>query len=89
MLLMVPLLPVLLLLLLACMARSALVWCICVCLCLCCSLVVTAAGLLGVSVQDALEAYGLYFVQHVEDQVGRKWVEADDASNFQSSEYHS
>jgi hypothetical protein len=36
---------------------------------LCCSLVVTAAGLLGVSVNDALEAYGLYFVQHVEDQV--------------------
>jgi hypothetical protein len=35
-----------------------------------CSLVVTAAGLLGVSVNDALEAYGLYFVQHVEDQVG-------------------
>jgi hypothetical protein len=35
-----------------------------------CSLVVTAAGLLGVSVSDALEAYGLYFVQHVEDQVG-------------------
>lgn len=33
------------------------------------SLVVTAAGILGVSVNDALEAYGLYFVQHVEDQV--------------------
>lgn len=41
-----------------------------VCRCLCvCSLVVTAAALLGVSVNDALEAYGLYFVQHVEDQV--------------------
>jgi len=35
-----------------------------------CSLVVTAAGLLGVQVSDALEAYGLYFVQHVADQVG-------------------
>jgi hypothetical protein len=33
-------------------------------------LVITAAGLLGVQVPDALEAYGLYFVQHVQDQVG-------------------
>lgn len=33
------------------------------------SLVVTAAGLLGVSVNDALEAYGQFFFQHVADQV--------------------
>jgi hypothetical protein len=31
--------------------------------------VVTAAGLLGVSVNDALEAYGNYFIQHVQGQV--------------------
>jgi hypothetical protein len=35
-----------------------------------CSLVITAAAILGVSVNDALEAYGVYFVKHVEQQVG-------------------
>jgi hypothetical protein len=34
-----------------------------------CSLVVTAAGILGISVNDALEAYGNYFIQHVQGQV--------------------
>lgn len=33
------------------------------------SLVITAAGILGVSVNAALEAYGNYFVRHVADQV--------------------
>ncbi|KAF8066284.1 Gucy1b1 [Scenedesmus sp. PABB004] len=31
-------------------------------------IVVTAAGILGVSVNDALEAYGLYFIQYLSDQ---------------------
>jgi len=33
------------------------------------SLVVAAANLLGVSVTQALEAYGTYFVKHVQDNV--------------------
>ena len=35
-----------------------------------CSLVITAARVLGVTVEYALEAFGTYFVHYVSDQVG-------------------
>ena len=40
------------------------------CCCPSCSIVITAAGLLGVEVNDALEAYGGYFIkQYLSSQV--------------------